>query len=105
MMPHKAPKCICIKGYHASALELPIADSYLSSMKVPATSCLLLYCFKSIYWSTNANPGKLSVNLQRLMNNQAPIMYPEQTPKNTETPANSLGCYLLYTLSYLSKAI
>lgn len=90
---------------HQHLPELPIADSYMSSMRVPATSSLLLYSFNSAYWSTNASPGELSVNLQRLRNNQPPIMYPEQTPKNTETPASSLGCYLLYTLSCLSKAM
>lgn len=68
----QSTECIFIKGCHASALELLIEDLYLSSMRVPGASFLLLQF--QLYWSTNTNPVKLSVNLQRLEQ-------PEQTPQ------------------------
>lgn len=38
----QSTECIFIKGCHASALELLIEDLYLSSMRVPGASFLLL---------------------------------------------------------------
>lgn len=43
-----------------------------------------------LHCSTSTNPGELLMNLQRLLNNHTPIMHLKETPKSTETPANSL---------------